>query len=197
MEVRKMKVLAVAVVLSLVLAGVAFAGIPSASTSTVDREGQGIAGCDPNVGVVCPASDLGTVLVTVTVRNVYGDVLPGISVTCTATPVVGTFCFCPGENPQSDITDINGQCFFYFTDFGGCGTIQFDAVADGIVLNPSPTIYIASVDTNGDCAVNLTDFIYFAGVYQTPDACCDFDCSGLVNLPDFITFASHYNHICP
>lgn len=192
-----MKVLAVGVVLSLVLAGSAFAGIPSAATSTVEREAQGVAGCDPNVGVVCPASDLGTVLVTVTVRNVYGDVLPGISVTCTATPVIGTFCFCPGENPQTDITDINGQCFFYFTDFGGCGDIQFDAVADGIPLNPSPTIYIASVDVNGDCVVSLPDFILFAGSYLTGDPCCDYNCSGFVDLSDFIIFASHYTHSCP
>jgi hypothetical protein len=197
MEVRKMKVLAVTVVLSLVLAGAAFAGIPSASTSTVEREGQGTPGCNPDVAVICPFSDLGTVMVTVTVRNVYGDPLPGIAVTCTATPVTGTFCFCAGENPQNGTTDINGQCVFYFTDFGGCGDLQFDAVAAGVPLNPSPTIYIASVDTNGDCVCNLTDFIYFASVYQTPDTCCDYDCSGLVDLPDFITFASHYNHACP
>ena len=186
-----------AVVLSLTLAGAAFAGIPSASTSTVERVPQGTA-CDPfDIAVVCPASDLGTIMVTVTVRNVYGDPLPGISVTCTATPVTGVFCFCPGENPQSGITDINGQCFFYFTDFGGCGDLQFDAVADGVPLNPSPTIYVASVDTNGDCQVNLTDFIYFAASYQTVDPCCDYNCNGIVDLPDFITFAGHYTHACP
>jgi hypothetical protein len=185
------------VILSLTLAGSAFAGIPSASTSTVERAPQGTA-CDPaDVGVVCPASDFGTVVVTVTVRNVYGDPLPGISVTVTATPVTGVFCFCPGENPQTDVTDINGQCVFYFTDFGGCGDIIFNAVAAGVPLNPSPSIYIASPDTNGDCMVNLTDFIYFAAAYQTNDPCCDYNCNGVVDLPDFIDFASHYLHTCP
>lgn len=194
-----MRVLAVTgiVILSLALAGAAFAGIPSATTSTVEREGQGTPACNPDVAVICPASDLGSVMVTVTVRNIYGDVLPGVTVNCYATPVTGTFCFCPGETPQTDVTDINGECIFYFTDFGGCGDLQFDADADGIVLMPSPTIYIASPDGDGDCDVDLTDFIAFAAAYQTAYPCFDFDCSGLVDLPDFITFASHYQHTCP
>jgi hypothetical protein len=198
MEVDQMRVFAVVVIMTLVFAGAAFAGIPSASTSTVEREGQGAPGtCDPDIAVVCPASDMGTILVTVTVRNVYGDPLPGKTVDCYALPVVGTFCFCPGESLQTDVTDINGQAFFYYTDFGGCGDLQFGAECEGVVFTPSPVIEVRSPDANGDCVVNLTDFIYFAGVYLTADACADYDCSGLVDLSDFIVFASHYGHACP
>ncbi|MFH1311778.1 MAG: Ig-like domain-containing protein [Candidatus Eisenbacteria bacterium] len=186
------------VILSLAVAGVAAAGIPNASTSTVEREGQGSPGtCDPDIAIVCPASDIGAIQVTVTVRNIYGDPLPGMTVDCWAEEVAGVFCWCPGESLQTDVTDINGQCFFYFTDFGGCGTIQFGAQSDGIVFTPSPTIEVRSPDINGDCIVNLQDFILFAGYYLTTNPCGDFDCSGLVDLQDFIIFASHYLHVCP
>jgi hypothetical protein len=48
----------------LLVAGAAMAGVPSSSTSTVDRAGQGTPACNPNTAVVCPAGDMGSVLVT-------------------------------------------------------------------------------------------------------------------------------------
>jgi hypothetical protein len=185
------------VILSLAVAGVATAGIPNASTSTVEREGQGIPGCDPDIAVVCPASDMGMIQVTVTVRNIYGDPLPGKIVDCWAIEVAGPFCWCPGESLQTDTSDINGQCFFYFHNFGGCGTIQFGAQSETVVFTPSPTIEVRSPDINGDCIVNLTDFIAFASMYLTANPCGDYNCDGIVNLTVFIVFASHYLHVCP
>lgn len=190
-------VISVLVVLSLSLVGVASAGIPNASTSTVERVGEGTPTCNPDTAVVCPASDMGWVKVTVTVRNIYGDPLPGKTVVCTAVPVSGIFCFCPGENPQTGVTDANGVVVFYFTDFGGCGDVEFYAECDGVVLGPSPTIYIKSPDNSGDCVVNLIDFGYFAGAYYSGDPCCDYECNGTVDLIDFGTFAQHYYHACP
>ena len=190
--------ISVLAILSLALVTVASAGIPSASTSTVVAVGEGTPACNPNTAVVCPASDMGWVKITVTVRNIYGDPLPGKIVNCYAIVVSGgPFCFCPGEDPQSGTTDVNGEIDFYYHDFGGCGELQWGADCEGVVFAPSNIIYIASPDNDGDCQVGLVDFGNFAGSYLTPDPCCDYDCSGLVDLVDFGTFAGHYLHACP
>ncbi len=189
--------ISVLAILSLALVTVASAGIPSASTSTVVAVGEGTPPCNPNVAVVCPASDMGWVKITVTVRNIYGDPLPGKLVNCYAIPVMGVFCFCPGEDPQSGITDVNGEIDFFYHDFGGCGDLQWGADCEGVVFNPSNILYIASPDANGDCQVGLVDFGIFAFSYLTGDPCCDYDCDGMVGLIDFGIFASHYLHACP
>jgi hypothetical protein len=192
-----MRTLFISILAVLSLAAVASAGIPSASTSTVEAVGTGTPSCNPGEAVVCPAGDLGQVVVTVTVRNIYGDPLPGQLVNCYAVPVSGTFCFCPGQDPQSSTTDVNGQAFFYYAFFGGCGTLQWGADSGGIVFNPSNIITIASPDINGDCVVNLADFGQFAVNFLTVNPCEDYDCSGLVDLSDFGTFAVHFLHACP
>jgi hypothetical protein len=185
-------------IMSLVFVGAASAGIPNASTSTVVAVAQGASACVPTSAVVCPASDMDWIEVTVTVRNIYGDPLPGKTVTCAADPAaIGPFCYCPGENPQVDVTDINGEVVFIYHDFGGCGNLQWYADCEGVGLGPSNTIYIASPDNTGDCVVNLVDFGNFALVYLTADACSDYNCDGSVNLVDFGTFALHYLHACP
>ena len=86
---------------------------------------------------------MGLVEVTVTVRNIYGDPLPGKTVTCYANVVSGgPFCFCPGEDPQVGVTDVNGEVVFIYHDFGGCGNLEWYADCEGVVLGPSGTIYI-------------------------------------------------------
>jgi len=184
--------------MSLVFVGAASAGIPSASTSTVVAIPSGTPACNPGTAVICPASDMDIIDVTVTVRNIYGDVLPGKTVVCNANVVSGgPFCFCPGEDPQTGVTDVNGEVVFYYTDFGGCGELEWYAVCEAVVLGPSNTVYIASPDNNGDCQVNLIDFGNFALVYNGTDACSDYNCDGGVTLIDFGTFALHYQHACP
>jgi hypothetical protein len=189
--------IAVVAILSLAFVTVASAGIPSASTSTVVAVGEGTPPCNPNTAVICPASDMGWVKITVTVRNIYGDPLPGQLVNCYAIPLPGPFCFCPGEDPQSGTTDVNGEVVFYYHDFGGCGSMQWGADCAGVVFNPSNIIYIASPDNNADCVVNLVDFGNFAGGYQSANPCHDYNCDGIVDLIDFGTFALHYFHACP
>jgi hypothetical protein len=198
-EVKKMRFLVVmgVLILTLTVASVSFAGVPSASTSTVERAGQGTPACNPNTAVVCPKGDWGSVLVTVTVRNVYGDPLPGKTVNCQAVPVTGTFCFCAGQTPQTGVTDINGQIQFTFIKFGGCGDLKFTADSDGVFFNASPNIYIASPDNNGSCSVTGTDLTIFAGGYGGTSPCHDYDCSGTVTGTDLTFFAAHYGHICP
>lgn len=185
----------------LATAGVASASspyLPSPTTSTVEREGQNSPGvCDPNTAVICPASDLGLIEVIVTVRDCYGTLLSDDPVTCSVVPVADVCGWCAGETPQDGVSDINGQAFFYFTYGGGCCTVCFGAVCKLVQFIPSPAITIISPDRNGDRRVNLNDFIQFASSYLTEDQCFDFDCNGTVALPDFIIFASHYQHGCP
>jgi hypothetical protein len=187
------KLMLAGIAVMVLLAGSAYAGVPCAGTSEIVAS--------PPCGAYCPASDLGVLTVTVTIRDCYGTPLPGIIVTVEPIIVAGGHCFCPGEEAKTCTTDINGQCSVTFHNFGGCDDadcgLEFQATADGVVIGPSNRVITASPDTNADCIVNLSDFIYLAGVYQTADCCCDFDCNGIVNLSDFITFASHYQHTCP
>ena len=199
-----MRVLSVSVfvILSLVFAGAAFAGIPNASTSTVVAVGELTPACNPDVAVICPASDYGQVKITVTVRNIYGDPLPGKTVTIYASVVSGgPFCFCPGEDPQVGVTGPTGEVVFYYTDFGGCGELEWYADCEGVILGPSNIIYIASPDNNGSCNVSLIDFGNFAlefGLTVPPGSPChDYNCDGVIDLIDFGNFAIHFMHMCP
>ncbi|MGD9140018.1 MAG: hypothetical protein PVJ42_00620 [bacterium] len=192
-----MKILVATMAIVLSFAVYASASVPSASTSTVECVVRGISDCVPTSAVICPASDIDTIGVTVTVRNVYGDPLPGKTVDCYAIEVSGTFCWCPGESLQTDVTDANGQAFFDFTDFGGCGNVQFGATCESVVFSPCAAIFVASPDMDGDCDVDLTDFAMFAAIYNTTDPCGDFNCNGTVDLGDFALFAAHYTHACP
>ena len=177
---------------TVLLAGGAYAGVPCAGASDVIAT--------PDCGAYCPASDMDTVTVTVTVRDCYGTPLPGLTVVVTPMDDT-THCFCPGEAPDSCVTDVTGTCSVTFSDFGGCDGadcgLEFSAVCDGVELGPSNRITTASPDADADCDVDLMDFIYFAGVYLTDDCCADYDCDGDVDLMDFIAFAAHYLHVCP
>jgi hypothetical protein len=197
-----MKVLSVSVlmIVGLVFVGAASAGIPDASTSTIVAVGQGVPPCNPGATVICPASDYGWVEITVTVRNIYGDVLPGKTVTCYANVVSGgPFCWCPGEDPQVGVTDINGEVVFIYSDFGGCGELEWYADCESVIIGPSNTIFIASFDIGNDCWVELVDFGQFALAYlvDPADPCFDYNCDGQVELIDFGEFALHYLHLCP
>jgi hypothetical protein len=192
-----MKILMATIAIVLSFAVCASASVPSASTSTVVCEVRGVSYCVPTSAIVCPASDIDTIHVTVTVRNVYGDPLPGKTVDCYGLEVSGVFCWCPGESLQTDVTDVNGEAFFDFTDFGGCGLVQFGATCEGVVFSPCAQIFVASPDINGDCVVDLTDFAMFASMYLTTNPCGDYDCDGNVGLSDFALFAAHYLHACP
>jgi hypothetical protein len=152
------------------------------------------------------------VTVTVVVRDCYGTPLPGVWVVVDPIIVPGVgdpgHCFCPGEAPDSCLTDGTGTCSVTFHDFGGCDPksgdggdcgLQFSAVAEGVELGPSNRITTASPDADADCDVDLQDFIFFATVYLDvpPECCSDYDCDGDVDLQDFIAFAIHYLHACP
>jgi hypothetical protein len=174
----------------------AIAGIPDASTSTVTASGNGP--CAP-AAAVCPGGDSQTIDVEVVVRDTYGNPLAGEEVTVYPDPAATGFCFCSGYETATGTTDINGMVTVEFSKMGGCGDIAWYAEAQSVILGPSPEIFVASPDNNGDCQVNLSDFIVFASSYLTTFECFDIDgsCDMYVSLPDFVTFASHYLHTCP
>jgi len=182
------------------LAGAVYAGVPCAGTTTVVATLGG--------GTYRAASDMDVVTVTVCIRDCYGTPLRSLWVVVDPIIINNGHCFCPGEAPDTCLTDALGCCSVTFHDFGGCGTksgdggdcgLQFSAVwqGQGYELGPSNRISRASPDTDADCDVDLQDFIFFAGVYLSDECCCDFDSDGDVDLQDFITFAGHYLHLCP
>lgn len=183
----------------LILASIAFTQptLPDPPLSTVEVEAPGMP-C-PGVALVCPGGgSVGSPLVTVTVIDMYGMPISAAEVECAATwSAPDVFCFCPGEDIQQGFTDQDGVVQFVFNDFGGCGEIAFGAECRGVMLYPSPTIYVCSPDCNGDCQVTLHDFAYFALNYLEVYPCCDYNCDGLVTLTDFGIFAAHYFHECP
>jgi hypothetical protein len=175
------------------LAGAAYSGLPCAGTSTVTAYADGDCGPD---AAVCPNGDYDTVTVYVTVRDCYGNPLDDRTVTVYPDSAAGEFCFCVGCQTKVGVTDPNGDMSVRFARFGGCGNLAWYAQSEGVILGPSASIYIASFDNNGDCQVNLSDFINFANIYFTADECNDYNCDGTVNLSDFISFANHYFHVC-
>jgi len=193
-----MRLFGLAGLIVLLVAGVAAAGVPSANTSTVERAGQGTPTCNPDAAVVCPTGDIGSVLVTVTVRNVYGDPLPSKTVNCQAAVVTGTFFFCAGETPQSGVSDSNGEVVFTFDNFGGCGSIQFNADCEGVSFIPSTTIAITSPDNSGSGAVDGIDLSVFGQAYGVPNLPChDFNCDNTTDGLDLSLFGTSYGHGCP
>ena len=176
------------------ITGVCLAGIPLPPLCSIEASGSGQ--CAPNVAV-CPFGDFDLLEVVCTLIDQYGMPVAGQTVEVWPDPAATGFCFCPGEDIKTTTTNIDGECEVTFQYFGGCGDLSFYAECLYVQIGPSDAIYVASYDYNGDCQVNLSDFINFAGAYLTNTPCCDYDCSGWVDLSDFINFAAHYLHACP
>jgi hypothetical protein len=193
----RLLILSLSVIIITVTATHAQPTIPDPPLSTVEVEAPGMP-CS-GVALACPGGDqVGAPIVTVTVIDMFAMPIPGAEVECYATwSAPDVFCFCPGEDVQHDTTDADGVVRFTFDNFGGCGEITFGAECRGVVLYPSPAIYVTSPDCNGDCQVTLHDFARFATHFLDAWPCCDYDCSGLVDLTDFGTFASHFPEACP
>jgi hypothetical protein len=56
---------------------------------------------------------------------------------------------------------------------------------------------VLSPDLNGDRLVDREDSLIFAGDYGTSACRSDFDCSGVVDGPDWSVLSAHYGHGCP
>ena len=180
-------------VAALLLAGAAMAGVPCASTSTVDvsvGHKAPVTSCTSTEGAFCPLGDEDTVHVNVVIQDCYGNVLAGRSVSLDVP--VGFLL----KNPPAPVnTDGLGEASFTFSDCSGCGFAQYGVTVDGVSLLGN-LIYQASMDhvLPLDKTVGLGDFTSFAAVYGLVSACHDYNCDGGIGLGDFTLFASHYGH---
>jgi hypothetical protein len=187
-------ILPVGLLLLALTAAVVQAGIPCPDLCTVEAAGDGDVAPD---AVVCPRGDGDGVIVTVTAIDCLGMPVPGMEVTVYPDPEATGFCFCPGEAAKVDSTDLAGMLTVVFEGFAGCGDLRWYAEGRGVIMPASDPIFINSPDlANGDCEVNLSDFVFFAVRYQGVDPCCDLTRDGVVNLTDLIRFTAHYSHAC-
>ena|GEM_PF-1103208 len=180
----------------LLAAGVAFAGVPCAGTSDCDVSvlHKGTTSCDNTEGAFCPLGDQDTAKVEVTIRDCYGNLLAGRTVT--VSPPATGFFFCQGD--QVVVTDAFGVATAYYHEFGGCGFVQFEAESEGAQVL-SNLIYSANMDNDSPAngSVSLSDFARFSSGYGGTDPRFDYNCDGNVTLSDFAKFSSHYGHTCP
>jgi len=186
---------------ALLAAGVAMAGVPCASTSTVDvsvlHKTDGTYCPGPTDGAFCPvAGDQDTVHIDVVIQDCYGNVLAGRSVSVNVPTG-----FRVDDLPAPVDTDGLGEASFTFSYCGGCGFAQYGVTVDGVSLQGN-LIYQASFDNfpegAPDGVVGLSDFAKFSvdlWASEDPgplDPCGDYDCNGAVGLGDFAKFSSHF-----
>jgi hypothetical protein len=117
---------------TLLVAGVAMGGVPCASTSTVDVSviHSGTTSCTSTEGAFCPAGDLDTVQIDVTIEDCYGNALAGRTVTIN---LPAGFIF-GGDAPVPFATDALGQGTVWFACIGGCGFAQYTATCDAVLI---------------------------------------------------------------
>jgi hypothetical protein len=177
---------------ALLIAGVAVAGVPCASTSSVDVSviHVGLTSCDSTEGAFCPAGDQDTVQIDIVIEDCYGNALVGR----TATMVVPTG-FIVEDPPAPVVTGSLGEGSVKFAQCGGCGFAQYNWVCDGVTIEGN-LIHQASFDNDAppDGEVGLSDFARFSSHFGSANACSDYDCDGEVGLGDFAKFSSHFGH---
>lgn len=156
----------------------------------------------PDEVLVCPAGDEGTLTVSLAVVDGLGN------------PIEGMWCDdvdllwqresykdpepCSTEEsfgPQR--TDGNGLVGVSWSELGGCDN-RLEVSLDGVPLSDGADVLVSSPDMteSGRGIVDLSDFIAFSNIMYTTELCGDYNFDGVVNLPDFIEFASHYQHRC-
>jgi hypothetical protein len=209
-------------VASVGVAGLSYADVPSALTSSVICRcvADGLGGASTQAAAnKCTIADEGTgpaedLRVEITVRNVLGADLAGSTVSCTATAMGGvTLIWDDGvnppqavENPQTAVSDGLGHATFVFDEGGVLNAavpvlpnLDMAVTATGpgpggaVSLIPCPVKFsVVGFDGNADGSTNLTDFAIFATDYGAGNARSDYNWDGPVNLTDFAQFAAHY-----
>lgn len=220
---RNWVILGLVAAVSLGVAGLSYADVPSALTSSVICRcvADGLGGASSQAAAnKCTIADRGVgpsedLRAEITVRNVLGAGLAGSTVSCTATAMGGaTFIWDDGvspaqpvENPQTGLSDGSGNANFVF-DEGGVSNaaapvlpnLDMNVTAQGpgpggaVALNPCTVKFsVVGFDENASGTTDLTDFAIFATDYGAGNARSDFNWDGAVNLTDFAQFAAHYN----
>jgi len=215
---RNWVILGLVAAVTLSVAGISSADVPSALTSSVvcrcvaasgggasTQEGANKCSiADEGVG---PAENL---RVEVTVRNVLGAVLAGSTVNSTATGLSGAvYAWASGVGPtQTGLSDINGNVSFVFNkggvsiaatqvqpDLDYATTAQGPGPGSAVSLIACPTKFsVVGFDQNADGATNLTDFAIFAADFLAGNPRSDYNWDSAVNLTDLALFSAHFGH---
>jgi len=187
-----------------VVASVASAGIPDASTSTVDAGGAAVG---TNSGALTAQSG-GSPGFDVTVRDITNAPLAGVTVTLNytasgmkvyTTQNAGTTVNCPAK-AISRVTNGAGAVVFGPRTglYNNANTVEVSA--NGVVLG---NVKGRSTDIDGQLGQTaLGDLSLFAAAYNTPNQQTDFDVSGgNTGLGDLSIFAAEYGGVtgsyCP
>src|SRR5262245_37451675 len=169
---------------TLAVSGRAQAGVPAASTSTVDP-----------VIVACPAGD---VVFTVVARHI--DNVPWAE-----GDVWLSFCGCPGFHLEtrtspyliesdgctaSEFPAADGTSLFPIAAGGTCAS-PVTVLAEGVWLGVRP---VASLDQDGDHVVSNADLALIQSKVGSHDVTADFDGDGTVTSSDLAFAQSHLGH---
>ena len=181
----------ISVLLVLVMAAVAGAGIPDADASyvTLDNGGKGL--------TTCPAGD-GSPYGYITVTALRTDLTPIQGIPS------GSFFFTIGGTGSGNVsidafdaeTDASGQIRF---EANGTGTILYgsltvDVQIYTVVLTDTDLLWCNTYDYENNGVVDPIDFIAFASDFGGTNERSDFDWNGVVDPIDFISFANHFGH---
>jgi hypothetical protein len=154
--------------------------------------------------VVCPGtpSAIAASLVTVTVKNAAGNVIPNATINVTMGSPLINGCATPDPLPWDGVANGSGV---WTKNFNGGGCFS-GANACVITANNVPIrsyVNVKSPDWNGGAAnlqVQGDDFSSFLNAFNpgTP-GCHNYDNDGDTDLADFVIFASGFNpsHGCP
>jgi hypothetical protein len=198
-------------VCSVLFAGTAFAGIPSLVLSTAataaaspvsvftlpNGGGHRIDDCFLSGGAKTDAT------ITLTLVDLNGDPInlyPFEDLTLATE--FGGLVTCPGGSTADASTDVNGQCTFSGSVFGGGASATGEGtvvLVNGSALTQAGiAVSFNSPDISGDLIVNLSDISLFASFYYgTYSYRADFYWDGNLNLSDISLLAQGNGSTCP
>lgn len=196
-----MKKLLSALVALALCSGLALATVPDPTNCIVlpcDNLGPvGVGGV-----VLCPGTPapIPASLVTMTIKNAAGNVIPGAVIQVTfGSPLIVA---CAPGLPWNGTANGSGVWTKNFNG-GGCfnGANACVITANGVIIRTY--VNVKSPDWNGgvgDLQVITNDFSNFVAAYVPGAAGChDYDNNGTTNLADFVIFAGGFSpsHVCP
>jgi len=165
-----------------------------------DGNGQPLNACYSYGGGISDAT------ITLVVRDFYGTPIPFFPAEdAWLGTSSGGLVTCLGGSIADGDTDLNGETTFTNPVFGGAasdytGGETTVVYVDGMPL-PQPgftDMGFNSADIDGDLLVNLTDVVFFAGVYHGAyEYYADFCWDGLINLTDIVLLAQAMTAECP
>jgi subtilisin family serine protease len=164
--------------------------------SRVDPHLSSVTLSDSSCVVLCPASDLDTLVVQITLRTSCGEPIanvPANDITVTLLEnVLYNFQLCCGSSFQLNAdapTDTNGMTTATMTAGAGLDpAVAVIVTAADVVLDDVPVVDLRSVAYDGECVVPEPG----------EDVLPDLDCDGIPDgVGDHALVEEHYDHQCP